>query len=205
MRAVQFNDLSMIATLLPSPTLMSVFEDLRRSILEAINSGRARRTAKRREAMDRDYGIARALGRLSIAMAVPLIFRDALAKRRGSIAQVSEALDFRQEDRAGAEPAVVATALPRIPDEIIWERATLPIVEAQTAAREAFTLHAEAGEHIDAATYALDGLLGELKAVMPGIKMRTAKLHKMQARADRKPAKPMAVEDRAPLRGTRAA
>ncbi len=60
------------------------------------------------------------------------------------------------------------TAAPLITEEMIWACATQPLVEAQASAREALALHTEAGDHIDAATYALEGLLGDLKAVMPG-------------------------------------
>lgn len=197
----------MIATLFPSPTLLSVFEDLRRSILEAIGAGRNRKIAKVPSKTSRELGVdvAKALGRLSIKATVPLVFRDAIERRRALKAKPVEAEDLRFEERVQFEPAAIEAPLPLISDDELWARATQPIVDAQNSANEAFKLHAEAGEHIDAATYALEGLLGDLKAVMPGISRRSGKLHKVDFRANRDKDMPAAAEGRAQIRAVRAA
>lgn len=189
----------MIATLFPSPTLLSVFEDARRGALEAFGAGKEALKARVPALAPGKFSlkVGRALGRLSIQAVVPLIVRDAIEKRRALRVETFEAGPVHVPNfGAVAEPQDL------LPKDVTWMRATAPILEAQASAQDVFRLQAEAGEHIDAATYALEGMLGDLKRVMPGIKMRSAKLHKVDFRSSRDAE---ASDAPIPLRAVRAA
>lgn len=192
----------MIATLLPSPTLLSMIADARRGAQEAYELGKEKFRAKLPRTTPGEVAIkvAQAVGRLSVKATVPLVIRDAIAIRA---AKLSAAAGLASEPSAAA---VQPQPTPEpVTEAFVWQRTVAPILEAQTGARSAVTLHSSAGAHIDAATYALDGMLADLKAVMPGINMRSAKLHRLEFPAQREAAAQDAPRARPALRTFRAA